>query len=85
MVEVRVMEKPIKTTDLQLEWGLAPGETGRPTIASIVPAGEIFVEHKNVDGEGASASGSLTSRCVPSPSPSPLPLPSLAISMAASL
>ena len=56
-----VMEKPIKTTDLQLEWGLAPGESGRPTISSVVPAGEIFVEHKNVDGEGASASGSLTS------------------------
>lgn len=61
VVEVRVMEKPIKTTDLQLEWGLAPGESGRPTIGSIVPAGEIFVEHKNIDGEGASASGSLTS------------------------
>jgi outer membrane protein assembly factor BamA len=61
VVEVRVMEKPIKTTDLQLEWGLAPGESGRPTIGSVVPAGEIFVEHKNVDGDGASASGSLTS------------------------
>ena len=61
VVEVNLLEKPIKTTELQLEWGLGPGEKGRPVISSVVPSGEIFAEHKNVDGRGSQISGSLTS------------------------
>ena len=36
-VEVMVKERPMKTADLQLEWSLAKGESGKPTLVTPLP------------------------------------------------
>ena len=38
-VEVMVKERPMKTADLQLEWALAKGERGKPTLVTPLPGG----------------------------------------------
>ncbi len=36
-VEVMVKERPMKTADLQLEWSLAKGESGKPMLVTPLP------------------------------------------------
>lgn len=36
-VEVMVKERPMKTVDIEMEWALAPGPSGKATLAHPVP------------------------------------------------
>lgn len=39
-VEVMVRERPMKTAEIECEWAIAPGDSGRPSLVSIIP-GEL--------------------------------------------
>lgn len=36
-VDVMVRERPLRTAEINAEWGFAPGPSGRPSLTSIVP------------------------------------------------
>jgi len=60
-LEILLMEKPVKTGDVGLDWSIAPGQSGRPGLVSLVPSAELFLEHRNVDGKGSQVSASVIS------------------------
>lgn len=45
---------------VELEWGIAPGAKGRPDLVSIRPGGSVFLEHRNLEGEGRQLYGSVS-------------------------
>lgn len=47
-----VKERPMKTADLEAEWQIAPGNNGKPGLASIVPGGSLTFEHRNIARRG---------------------------------
>ena len=53
-------ERPLKTAEVELEWGIAPGEGGRPDLVSLKPGGSVFFEHRNLDGEARQLYGSVS-------------------------
>lgn len=42
----------MKSADLEAEWQIVPGNSSRPTIASIVPGGSLTFEHRNIARKG---------------------------------
>lgn len=54
-----VKERPARTAEVECEWGFAPNERGRPTLASIVPGGALMFEHRNLGGNGTQLSAQL--------------------------
>ena len=59
-VDIVLKERPLKTAEVELEWGIAPGEGGRPDLVSIKPGGSVFFEHRNLDGEARQLYGSVS-------------------------
>lgn len=55
-VDIMVKERPMKSADLEAEWQIAPGNNGKPTIASIVPGGSLTFEHRNIARRGRQVS-----------------------------
>mmetsp|Transcript_503 Transcript_503/g.1644 ORF Transcript_503/g.1644 Transcript_503/m.1644 type:complete len:782 (-) Transcript_503:148-2493(-) len=53
-VMVYVREREPKSVEAEVEWQVAPGENGRADLSSPVPGGNVFVEHRNMDGFGQS-------------------------------
>jgi len=66
-VEIMLKERPMKTAELELEWGIAPNAKGKPAIASLRPGGQVFFEHRNLAGEGRVVSASLSTGDLLSP------------------
>ncbi|PSC70609.1 chaperonin 60B2 [Micractinium conductrix] len=66
-VEVMVREKPMQTADVETEWGVAPGDSGRPGLVSLVPGGTITYENRNLFGNAASLGASVTTKNFLSP------------------
>ena len=52
VVEVVLKERAPQSADVELEWGIAPGEMGRPEVVSLRPGGSVYAEHRNIKGEG---------------------------------
>lgn len=44
---------------VELEWQIAPGE-GHPDLVSATPGGSVFLEHRNLEGEGRQLYGSVS-------------------------
>eukprot|EP00241_Pyramimonas_parkeae_P003179 CAMPEP_0114230722 /NCGR_PEP_ID=MMETSP0058-20121206/3629_1 /TAXON_ID=36894 /ORGANISM="Pyramimonas parkeae, CCMP726" /LENGTH=721 /DNA_ID=CAMNT_0001341957 /DNA_START=247 /DNA_END=2412 /DNA_ORIENTATION=- len=59
-VDIVLKERPLKTAEVELEWGIAPGAKGRPDLVSIRPGGSVFLEHRNLEGEGRQLYGSVS-------------------------
>lgn len=59
-VDIVLKERPLKTAEVELEWGIAPGEGGRPDLVSVKPGGSVFFEHRNLDGEARQLFGSVS-------------------------
>lgn len=43
-VDVMVRERPLRTAEINAEWGFAPGPSGRPSLTSIVPGEPMLCE-----------------------------------------
>jgi hypothetical protein len=61
-VDVILKEKPIATSDYEIEWGIAPGDKGRPGLVSLVPGGTVTYENRNLDGKGAMFAASINTK-----------------------
>ncbi|BDA41547.1 Protein TOC75, chloroplastic [Coccomyxa sp. Obi] len=61
-VDIMVKERPMKTADLEAEWQIAPGNNGKPALASIVPGGSLTFEHRNIARRGRQATASITAQ-----------------------
>lgn len=61
-VDVVVKERPMRTAEVEAEWGIAPGEAGRPALVSLVPGGTILFEDRNLGGIGRSLSASVSAQ-----------------------
>ncbi|KAK3264374.1 Protein toc75-3, chloroplastic [Cymbomonas tetramitiformis] len=59
-VDIVLKERPLKTAEVELEWGIAPGDKGRPDLVNIRPGGSVFFENRNLDGEGRQLYGSVS-------------------------
>eukprot|EP00898_Chlorokybus_atmophyticus_P002019 jgi/Chlat1/2818/Chrsp187S02966 len=59
-VDIMLKERPMKTVEWDNEWPLQPNAKGWPEFATAVPGGTIFVEHRNLKGEGRQLYGSIT-------------------------
>ena len=59
-VDIVLKERPMKAAEAELEWGVAPGEGGRPDLVSLVPGGSVFFEHRNLQQEGRQLYGSVS-------------------------
>lgn len=59
-VDVVLRERPLRTAELELEWGIGPGEGGRPDLVSLTPGGSVFFEHRNLQQEGRQLYGSVS-------------------------
>ena len=51
-VDIMVKERPMKSADIEAEWQIAPGPSGRAAVASIVPGGTLTFEHRNIARKG---------------------------------
>jgi len=60
VVDIVLKERPLKTAEAELEWGIAPGEGGRPDLVSLIPGGSVFMEHRNLDGQARQLSASVS-------------------------
>nr|DAD26480.1 TPA_asm: hypothetical protein HUJ06_027948 [Nelumbo nucifera] len=60
IVEIKLKELEQKTAEVSTEWSIVPGRQGRPTLASIQPAGTVSFEHRNIKGLNRSILGSVT-------------------------
>lgn len=58
-VDIVLKERPLKTAEVELEWQIAPGE-GHPDLVSATPGGSVFLEHRNLEGEGRQLYGSVS-------------------------
>ena len=67
-VDVMVREKPVQTADLEMEWQVAPGDSGRPSLVSLVPGGTITYEHRNLGGRAATFAASVNTKNFLAPS-----------------
>lgn len=59
-VDVMVKERPMKTADVDLAWGLAPNSNGIPLPADKVPGGSLTFENRNLGKKGNQFSASVT-------------------------
>ena len=59
-LDVVLKERPVKTAEMELEWGISPGPKGKPDLTSLTPGGSAYIEHRNLDGDGTSLSASLS-------------------------
>lgn len=50
VVEVKLREMDPKQVDVSMEWSVAPGDTGKPTLVSMLPGGSVTAEHRNLYG-----------------------------------
>ena len=57
-----VREKPVQTADVEMEWQVAPGDSGRPSLVSIAPGGTITYEHRNLGGKAATVAASINTK-----------------------
>ena len=60
-VEVMVKERPMKTADVELTWGLAPNANGVPMPAAKCPGGTLSFENRNLHKKGEQFAASVTS------------------------
>lgn len=44
-VDVMVKERPMETTEVETEWQIAPGDSGRPGLVGIVPGAPLHAYH----------------------------------------
>jgi hypothetical protein len=51
-VDIMVKERPMKSADIEAEWQIAPGASGKPAVANIVPGGSLTFEHRNIARKG---------------------------------
>lgn len=42
----------MKSADIEAEWQIAPGASGKPALASVVPGGSLTFEHRNIARRG---------------------------------
>eukprot|EP00951_Prasinocladus_malaysianus_P043448 scaffold542465_cov29-Prasinocladus_malaysianus.AAC.1 len=61
-------ERPMKTAEVECEWGIAPGERGQPALVSLVPGGQLLFEHRNLAKKGRTISASISTQNFISPS-----------------
>lgn len=61
VVEVKLKELDQRTAEVSTEWSIVPGNSGRPSLASIQPGGSVTFEHRNLQGLNRSVFGSVTS------------------------
>ena len=59
-VDVMVKERPMKTADVDLSWGLAPNSNGIPLPAEVMPGGSLTFENRNLGGRGNQFSATVT-------------------------
>ncbi|KAL0049777.1 hypothetical protein WJX82_009734 [Trebouxia sp. C0006] len=59
-VDVMVKERPMKTADVDLAWGLAPNSNGIPLPADKMPGGTLTFENRNLGKRGNQFSASVT-------------------------
>lgn len=59
-VDVMVKERPMKTADVDLSWGLAPNSHGIPVPADPIPGGSLTFENRNLAKKGNQFSASVT-------------------------
>jgi len=57
-VDVMVKERPMETTEVETEWQIAPGDSGRPGLVGIVPGGSLMYEHRYLGPKGHQLSAS---------------------------
>ena len=62
-VDIMVKERPMKSADLEAEWQIAPGNNGKPMLASIVPGGSLTFEHRNIARRGRQVSSLPLALC----------------------
>ena len=60
-VDVMVKERPMKTADVDMSWGLAPNQNGIPLPEHPVPGGTLTFENRNVGKKGNQFAASVTS------------------------
>lgn len=58
-VDVMVKERPMKTADVDLSWGLAPNSKGIPVPAEPIPGGTLTFENRNLGKKGNQFSASV--------------------------
>ena len=49
----------MRTADLECEWQIAPGDSGRPGLVSLVPGGTLTVENRNLQRQGRLFTGQV--------------------------
>ena len=59
-IDIMLRERPVRTAETELEWGIAPGDGGRPDFVSVRPGGSVLFEHRNLDGWGRQLFGSIS-------------------------
>jgi hypothetical protein len=42
-VEVMVKERPMQTSEVECEWSIAPNDSGRPTLVSVIPGRNFWM------------------------------------------
>lgn len=66
-VDIMVREKPVQTADVEMEWQVAPNDSGAPSLVSLVPGGTITYEHRNLGGKAATVAASINTKNFLSP------------------
>lgn len=57
-VEVLVKERPMQTTEVETEWSIAPSDSGRPGLVSLIPGGSLMYENRMMGWNGQQLSAS---------------------------
>jgi hypothetical protein len=63
-VDIMVKERPMKTADVEAEWAITPGTSGRPSLATIVPGGTLNFEHRNIAKKGRQVGSAAILPCL---------------------
>merc|ERR1719434_413882 len=58
----RVVEKPMKSSDINISWGLKSGKKKIPTIPCLSPEGRLEFKHFNVGGNGMQLSSYIEAK-----------------------
>ncbi|ONK62217.1 uncharacterized protein A4U43_C07F1580 [Asparagus officinalis] len=61
IVDIKLKETKQKSTEVNAEWNIAPGQNGWPALGSIRPGGTVTYEHRNIKGLNRSLVASVNS------------------------
>ncbi|KAK9809832.1 hypothetical protein WJX72_000025 [[Myrmecia] bisecta] len=67
-VDIMVKERPMRTAEVEAEWAIAPGDSGRPTLLSVLPGGSMTFENRNMGGKGRQLAATISTQNFVSPS-----------------